>query len=160
MHPKHNRRRRRTSCKQEGGPAWSHLLCLQRAALPCLHTHWQRSAAPRPAVYTEQPARASSSAAEERPVTASHTGASAGHVLKRRWTQPPHAPPTPTTTGPLRSGDVHSEASWRRQEIYTESSGPEEGCAHAAQAPASAARWVGASDSCCCLMLLHLASLG
>lgn len=35
---------------------------------------------------------------------------------------------------------VHSKGAWRRQEIYTESSGPKEGCADPAQTPPGAVR--------------------
>lgn len=44
--------------------------------------------------------------------------------------------------GPISQRNVHSKDSWRRQEIYTESSGPKEGCAYPAQAPPHAVRWV------------------
>lgn len=122
-----------TSCKQQGVFAWSDHLCLHRAALPCLHTHkLKRQASLQRAERRGQclPSRASSVGEE----SDSHTGAWAYHMLKHRWIQPPRSP--------IHSGNVHSKASWRRQEIYTESSGPKEGCAHPAQAPASAARWV------------------
>lgn len=38
--------------------------------------------------------------------------------------------------------NVHSKGLWRRQEIYTESSGPKEGCFHAFEASTRAVRWV------------------
>lgn len=42
----------------------------------------------------------------------------------------------------LLQRNVHSKGLWRRQEIYTESSGPKEGCFHALEASARAVRWV------------------
>lgn len=44
--------------------------------------------------------------------------------------------------GCISQRHVHSKGAWRRQEIYTESSGPKEGCADPAQAPSVTVRWV------------------
>lgn len=44
--------------------------------------------------------------------------------------------------GCILQRDVHSQGAWRRQEIYTESSGPKEGCTDPAQAPPVHVRWV------------------
>lgn len=42
----------------------------------------------------------------------------------------------------LLQRNVHSKGLWRRQEIYTESSGPKEGCFNEAKASSFTTRWV------------------
>ena len=44
--------------------------------------------------------------------------------------------------GCILQRNVHSKGAWRRQEIYTESSGPKEGCTDPAQTPPVTVRWV------------------
>lgn len=60
--------------------------------------------------------------------------------------------------GCILQRNVHSKGAWRRQEIYTESSGPKEGCSDPAQTPPGADRWVKRERSCLCCTVEALAS--
>lgn len=112
-------------------------LCMN--ALPCLHTHTE-----------EKKEKKNRSVAADRWMftqrAQSHSG---GGSSGGKWQQPHWrlgvCGPTQVISAPHACNsqrDVHSQGAWRRQEIYTESSGPKEGCADPAQTPAVPVRWV------------------
>lgn len=59
--------------------------------------------------------------------------------------------------GCILQRDVLSQGAWRRQEVYTESSGPKEGRTDPAQAPPVHVRWVCAPGLWCCTTEAKLA---